>query len=117
MNDYLFPKKRISFEELFPQIKDIKIEIIVLRGGGREVKSINYSKENFPGSGIKCYNPSCENGGLSERAIPSLIKGMVSTNNRELKEHKFCNGGLYRGRNRYNDCGWSFDIKISIRYS
>jgi len=115
MSDYLFPRQKVTFEEAFPELEDVKIKIAFLRGGGREEKTATFSKDNFPGNSIKCSNPVCRNGGLSAITIPRLIKKMISEKKLGLKEHEFCNGGLYRGQTRYNDCGWSFNIEITIQ--
>ena len=116
MSDYLMPRGHASFQDVFPDINDIRIKVIVKRGGGQEVGSKTYTKESFPVNGVKCENPSCKNGGLSDTKIPLLIKQMVTKKQTDLEDQAFCKGGLYRGQNRYNECSWSFDIKLSIQY-
>ncbi len=107
MTDYLFPRERRTFEEAFPELENVVIKVAFLRDGGREKKKVTFTKDNFPGHGISCINPDCKNGGLSKFTIPRLIKKLISTNELEGKEHEFCRGGLYSGKTRYNDCGWS----------
>lgn len=115
MSDYLFPRERRTFEEAFPELENVAIKVAFLRSGGREEKAVTFTKDNFPGHSISCINPVCRNGGLSELTIPRLIKKMIFTNKLELKEHEFCRGGLYTGKKRFNDCGWSFNIEITIQ--
>ena len=115
MSDYLIPRGKVTFEEAFPELENVNIKISFLRGGGREEKTEIFTKDNFTGNGVRCSNPDCKNGGLSAITILSLIKKMISEKKVQLEEHKFCNGGLYKGQTRYNDCGWSFNIDISIQ--
>ena len=116
MSDYLFPREKMSFDEVFPELEDVNINVKYLRGGGREESSASFTKDNFPGNGLNCNNPVCKNGGLSPSIIRGLIKKMISEKKTEIKDHEFCNGGSYRGHTRDNDCGWGFNIEIAAKY-
>lgn len=116
MSDYLFPRqKKVTFEEAFPELENAKIKIAFIRPG-REEKTATFTKDNFPGNGVKCSNPVCRNGGLSAIKIPCLIKKMISEKKLELEEHEVCNGGLYRGQTRYDYCVSFFNIEITIQF-
>jgi len=115
MADYLFPRDRRSFQDTFPELENIIIDIEYLRSGGQTEKNVNFTKETFPGHGVSCINPVCKNGGLSEFTLPRLIKKLIATSDSEITAHEFCRGGLYRGKTRYNACGWSYKIKVTIQ--
>lgn len=116
MSDYLFPRTKITFETAFPDLANVQVKVISLRGGGQPEQAATYTKDNFPGDGVKCSNPVCRNGGLPAIRIPLLIKKMISEKKMAAQEYVPCNGGLYRGQKRYNDCGWSFKIEITIQF-
>lgn len=107
MSDYLFPREKKSFEEVFPELEDVTINVNYFRGGGRVETSATYTKDSFPGNGLSCSNRGCKNGGLPPFTIPSLIKKMIKEKATETESYEFCSGGL---------CGWGWDIKITAKY-
>lgn len=115
MNEKLIPDQKVSFDEVFPSLENVNIEVTCLNSSGHKDQSITFSKDNFPTSGISCTNPICRHGGLPQTTIPVLIKSMISNSKTEIEEHRFCNGGRFRGKTRYDDCGYSFKIKIKLQ--
>ena len=106
-----------SFEEAYPKIEDIKVEV---EESGRNlyfgrVQSIKntYNKNNL-GEFIDCHNPKCLGGGFS---IGQILDDMVSENQTNLETSKFCQGSESspKGRRKY-PCEHYFKIKVDIKY-
>jgi hypothetical protein len=108
--------RKVTFDEAFPQIEDLKVEVIESGHGiiGQSRKSF-YRKQYFPGEYINCSNPLCYNGGFS---IGSILREMVSNKQTELETTESCQGyeGSPKGRRKYKGCLNFFKIKISIKY-
>jgi len=108
--------KKVPFDEAFPEIEDLKIEVEEWGDGVDELngKSI-YQKQNFPGEYIDCSNPFCYNGGFS---IGKIIHKMYRNKQTELETTELCQGyeGSPKGRRKYRRCLNSFKIKVSIKY-
>lgn len=113
--NFIFGKKG-SFDEAFPEIEDLTIEV---EKSGNGVKEWNhksfYNKQNFPGEYIDCNNSLCYNGGL---AIASILREMVRNKQPELETSKTCIGdeGSPKGGKIYRKCMNSFNIKVTIKY-
>jgi len=116
--DYDFSKK-VSFDEAYPTIKNVKAEVlqsgqgVVLRGHPSFYD--NYDLKNWPGEFVDCSNPVCYGGGFS---IGSILRDMVKKNQAQIKTTKGCRGyeGSPKGRRRYRSCGNRFKIKIYVEY-
>jgi hypothetical protein len=110
--------EKCSFEEAFPTIEDIKIEVIRKKGVSIYDKGDTsvYTKVNPPGEFINCDDPYCYKGGF---CIGSIIRDMVRNNATE-NEIPFikCQGyiGSPKGKKKYKDCFQNFKVKISISY-
>jgi hypothetical protein len=106
--------KKVSFEEAFPEIKDISIEVTEKgKGVMPEFNTMIYS--NNIGEFINCSNDVCYNGGFS---IGEIIREMIASGQSELDTTKKCQGyeGSPKGRKRYRSCLNYFKIKVSIIY-
>jgi len=114
-SEFVFVQK-VSFEEAFPEIKDLTVEV---EESGHGVSEWNrkrtYRKQYFPGEYIDCSNPLCYNGGFS---IGSILREMVRNRQTELETSKLCQGneGSPKGRRIYRKCMNFFKIKVSIKY-
>ena len=129
--NYLFSSK-LSFNEVFPEIEDIFIEVKEFESSVRKTESDRdwekamgsyssyprvhrYSKNHLPRENINCSNALCFNGGLS---IGSLVRAMIGKKGtfKEGKEH--CQGyeGSPKGKRKYGDCSHQFEYKVAIKY-
>lgn len=112
--NFVFSKK-VGFDEAFPMIEEIDVEV---KEEGRVEQwnaESHYSKKYFPGEYINCHNPVCYNGGFS---IGSIIRDMVRSRKTELEELKMCQGNEAspKGRKVYRKCFNMFRIKVKIVY-
>jgi len=116
-SNLLFRRKG-TFEEAFPQIEDITIEVeetdFGMAGSGPNSR---FTKDNikYMGEYVDCSNPLCYNGGV---AVGSLIKDMIYSKQPELETTEICKGyeGSPKGRRKYGDCLHMFKVKIQIKY-
>ena len=112
---FVFANK-VSFEEAFPEIEDLIVEV---EESGQGVSERNckrtYRKQNLPGEYINCSNPLCYNGGFS---IGSILREMIRNRQTELETSELCQGNesSLKGRRIYRKCMNSFKIKVSIKY-
>ena len=109
-----FFAKKVSFEEAFPKIEDVKI---VVEEDGKDVRDWN-RKSHYGrdvGEFIDCSNLICYGGGFS---IGSILRDMVRENKTHAEERKFCKGyeGSPKGRDKYRDCINSFKVTVDIIY-
>jgi len=112
---YVFGKK-VSFEEVFPEIEDIVVDVEELCWGtNKQNCKRTYTKRNFPGEYIDCSNPLCYNGGFS---IGKILRDMVKNRQTELETLELCQGyeGSSKGNKYYKKCLNQFKIKVSIKY-
>jgi hypothetical protein len=113
--NYVFSRK-MKFEEAFPEIEDINIEIEE-KGYGvyGELSRKSYTKQNMPGEYVDCSNPSCYNGGFS---IGQILRDMVGNKQTDAETSKGCQGyeGSPKGRRRYRSCINFFTIRAHIDY-
>lgn len=113
--DFVFAKKS-PFEDVFPEIEDLKVEI---SESGEGISGWNrnrvYTKEHLPGEYIDCSNSLCYNGGLS---IGSFLRNMIGNKQTILDDSKLCQGyeGSPKGRRIYRKCLNSFKVHIEIKY-
>ncbi len=114
--DFLIPREPVSFDECFPQIRDIDVEVVESGlGVGDNSRVSRYSKEDIE-EHVACSSPLCHNGGFR---LADIIRNMVRRGDREFQATRECQGkrGSPRGRNKNrNCCGNSFRIKITIEY-
>jgi len=112
-SEYVFSSKT-SFEEAFPQIKNVEIEVEEIGVGVSQWigKSV-YTRH--VGEFIDCHNPTCYNGGFS---IGKLLREMVKTRQTDLEETEFCQGneGSPKGKRLYRKCWNKFNVKVHIDY-
>ncbi len=119
--NFVFAKKA-PFEEVFPQIEDIKIEV---------VDTDSYDKPDFDdpslspinksiygknvGEFIDCSNTLCYNGGFS---ICDVIRGMIDQKQTIKEGVATCRGyeGSPKGKKRYGSCYQRFYYRVKIQY-
>jgi hypothetical protein len=128
---YLFPIK-VPFNEAFPEIEDIFIEVKEFESSVRKPENDKewekamgsyssypmvhrYSKNHLPAENINCTNALCFNGGLP---IGSIVRGMISKKETFKEGIKYCRGyeGSPKGKSKYRDCSHQFEYKITIKY-
>lgn len=112
--NYIFSQK-VPFEEAFPQIEDVKVEI---EEGGHGIYSEfrnRFRTKGSLGEYIDCSNPLCYNGGFS---IGEILREMVRAKQSDLETSKLCQGyeGSPKGRRRYRRCMNFFKIKVQIKF-
>ena len=115
-SEFVFSKKA-SFEEAFPEIEDLTVEVEETgHGVGEWNRKRIYRKQYLPGEYIDCSNPLCYNGGFS---IGSILREMVKKKQTELETSKLCQGheGSPKGRRIYRKCMNFFKVKVSIKYN
>lgn len=116
--NFLFSRKA-SFDEAFPEIEDIVIEVAEdghgVRHWGRDDPKRIYKKPHLPGEYVDCSNPLCYNGGVS---VGSIIRDMVRERATKRETSEICHGyeGSPKGRRKYSSCMNFFKVKISITY-
>ena len=105
---------KVGFDEAFPEIEDVTVEVKENGEGVHGSGSRIYRKGQF-GEYIDCSNPLCYNGGFS---IGSILREMVRNRQTELEESRKCQGyeGSPRGRCVYRDCWNSFEIRVSVKF-
>lgn len=120
--EFVFSKK-VSFEEAYPEIKEISIEVIESDGPlepdfenpphypNRKMK---YGKD--VGEYIDCHNTVCFNGGFS---VGSIIQEMVGQKQTYKQDSTFCRGyeGSPKGKKRYQSCLHMLHYRIRIQYN
>ena len=111
--DFVFGRK-VSFDEAFPQIEDVVVEVKESGHGIRRDNRRVYRKP-YLGEYIDCSNPICYNGGFS---IGAILREMVRNRQAELETSKICQGyeGSPKGKRKYRDCVNFFKIKVSVKY-
>lgn len=115
--NFIFGQKG-SFEDAFPMIEDIRIEVIRKKGVSihDESQTYVYTKRNPPGEYINCDDPYCYNGGL---AIGNIIREMVRERKSEGEiPYTMCRGyiGSPKGKRKYGNCYRNYKGKINILY-
>jgi hypothetical protein len=112
--DYVFSTK-VSFDEAFPMIEDIKV-VVEHRGhyGVHEWNRVQHYGKNI-GEYVECTNSICYNGGFS---VGNLVRIMVASKQTHLEKLEFCQGyeGSPKGKRRYRSCTNSFNVTIDIKY-
>lgn len=112
-SNYVFAKK-VGFDEAFPEIEDVTVEVEETGDGVYGKGSLAYRKPHV-GEFIDCSNPLCYNGGIS---IGSFLREMIRNRQTELETSKMCQGyeGSPKGRRVYRRCFNFFKIKVSVKY-
>jgi len=110
--NFVFSKK-VSFDEEFPEIEDVKI---VVRQSGRGIRDWNsVSHYGKVGEYIDCANPLCYRGGFS---IGDILRSMVRDRQEHYEGSHFCQGyeGSPKGRRKYGPCMNGFHVTVDITY-
>ena len=109
--------KTASFSDVFPEIKDLSIEIEQDSFHNKKLDTIKsfYDIKNPPGPFIDCDNPFCYNGGFN---IGNILKYMIVRKETEEENTISCQGyeGSPKGRRKDDDCLNQFNYKIKIKY-
>lgn len=110
---YLIRGEKTTFEEAFPSVKSVAVEVAET-DYGIPLKTRTYYKDSL-GECIDCSNQRCYGGGFDLGAIlRDMIENRIT--NRETTE--FCQGyeGSPKGRKNYGPCGRRFVVKVKITY-
>lgn len=116
MSGEFIPKKLQLFSELFPDIHEIEIVVKILNSGGNEVSESLYSNTHFPVNGVPCGHIICKNGGLRATDINSAISKIYRNKEPNSCDTIECKGGRYRGKKKYDSCGWLFKLLLKAKY-
>jgi hypothetical protein len=114
--DYAFHSgPTLSFEEAFPGIEEVLIEVEEIGDGvDRDSGCRRYKKDSF-GEYINCSNPVCYNGGFS---IGGVLRYMIASRQSDFETTKGCQGyeGSPKGKRYYRRCFNRFKIRVHIDY-
>ena len=107
--------EKVSFDEAYPGIEDIRVEVIEYGHGAKGGAASYYTRKNTPGEFVNCSNLNCYGGGFS---LGQILREMVGKKQKNFETTKTCKGyeGSPKGRKKYRDCFNSFEIKVSIKY-
>jgi len=107
--------REASFEEAFPEIEKLSIEVTESEAGFHNFHKTSYDKEHPPGEFINCSNPVCYGGGFR---IGMILSEIVRKKQTELNDSACCGGyeGSAKGRKRYRSCVHYFQFSIKIKY-
>lgn len=100
-----------TFEERYPNIKNIEVEVIELSPDMNNRKSV-LGKDGI-GITFNCGRSVCKNGGFN---LDSLIYLMNNKKETSKEETIICNGYEDMGRKNKRNCTNVFKIKIEIQY-
>lgn len=111
--NYLFARK-VSFDEAFPEIADLRVVIEERRQGISEWNRVRHYAMNI-GEHINCSNSFCYNGGFP---IGKILREMVRNKETCKNETATCQGyeGSPKGRRKYRNCINCFCISVNITY-
>lgn len=111
-----FPKTAL-FSDVFPEIKDLSIEIEQDSFRNKKLDTVKsfYDIDHPPRPFKDCDNPLCYNGGFN---IGQILKYMVTKKETEEENTISCQGyeGSPKGRRKYGPCFNLFKYKIKIKY-
>jgi len=110
MSERFFAGKPVSFEEAFPEIKEIKIE--GTEGDVAQRNRVLLTKNNLS---ISCSNSSCKNKGYDLK-LGDFISEMYR--NKETSKEGIISCGGYKsiGRGQTRRCCNHMNIKVDIKY-
>jgi len=105
--------RKTSFEEAFPTIKKVIVNVEESDAYGRKRDS-SYTGENM-GEYIDCSNHKCYNGGFS---IGHILRMMIREKKSDSEMESTCRGyeGSPKGRRHYGSCDRYFKVKVHIDY-
>lgn len=112
---YVFSKKVDSFQEAYPTIASLRIEITEQEFGlGSSSQTTSFSEKDFRHA-VNCSNSSCSGGGVE---LGWILHDMARDKQAEYEGTKKCQGyeGSPKGRRRYRSCTHSFQIKIHAEH-
>lgn len=109
----LFAKKVNSFQEAYPSIKAIRVEVEEM-DYNRSVRTTVCTEGSFRHA-IDCNNPLCYGGGIT---IGWIIHEMMAKESTDLEDQKLCQGyeGSPKGRRRDRSCMHLFKYKVHVEY-
>ena len=115
---FVFATKVKEFEQAFPDIQEVRAEVIVKSRGSQFTNSkggMIYTKENFPGEYINCGNPVCYGGGFS---LGGILREMIHKEQTHYEGGQICKGyeGSPGGRRRYRSCMSYWEVKVDVVY-
>ena len=111
-----FLGKTDKFEEAFPGVKNVRVELVVDgEGVNKYTNPTIYTRSNFPGEYINCVNPLCHGGGIG---IAQQVRFMMDQKETYKEFSGSCRGneGSPKGRRIYRPCCNFFKMKITVEY-
>jgi hypothetical protein len=114
MNTWKVFGKSGPFEEVYPEVRNLRVVVRVKDLGPSEENIFKFDRKTIIPM-VSCQNPICHNGGLS---LQSLI-GQMTTQRLQMRENvSLCRGfeGFEKGKKKYRRCTFRFQYKIEIQY-
>ena len=106
--------QKVPFEEAFPEIDDVRVEVAE-SGHGMRGKNKDVHIKGHLGEYIDCSNPLCYRGGFS---IGAILRDMVKDRKEQFETTKGCQGyeGSPKGRRKYGSCPHLFRVLVTVKY-
>ncbi len=107
--------KKVPFEEAFPTLKDLKVEVQETSRGSefqRPPGKTVYDRTNLPGEYVDCKSRLCYGGGFS---LGAILRKMIREKQIHLEDGPIC-WGQEGGRKIYRHCMSSWDVKVDLVY-
>lgn len=114
-SEYVFSRKVDSFEEAYPTIASLRVEVTEEEIGlSSASRTWTFTEKNFIHA-VNCSNSMCYGGGVE---IGWMIHDMARNKQTDHEEIKRCEGyeGSPKGRRRYRSCLHAFHIKAHVEY-
>ena len=109
-NNFVFHNGHRSFDEVFPNIEKISVNIEENNIGSSDLLNKTLlTKQNFS-EFHSCSNPQCKNGRYN---IGNLVRNMVENHHTQLVAQKKCTGTEKLGRR----CWCRAEVSINIEYT
>ena len=115
-----FLRRTSLFEEAYPTVKSVRVEVTETRDYGRNPWDPNdpwtrsFTEKDFQRA-LDCSNPRCYGGGVD---FGSLLHAMVRKRETEKEVNQACAGyeGSPMGRRRYGLCRNRFRVSMHVEY-
>jgi hypothetical protein len=107
----------LSFEEAFPDVEEVRVEVREFNGGIPEpVSALVYATGLIlPGEWVSCSNPFCRCEGQSI-SIGGILRKTIRERMTECETQRDCRGAEKVGRGPREPCNRWFRVNLRLRY-